>query len=31
MRMLDPRSDSSFQKYARDPDFVGLMKKLGYQ
>ncbi|MEX2299322.1 MAG: tetratricopeptide repeat protein [Bryobacterales bacterium] len=30
-QMPDPRSDSSFQKYARDPDFVGLMKKLGYQ
>jgi hypothetical protein len=29
--MPDPRSDSSFQKYVRDPDFVSLMKKLGYQ
>jgi predicted Zn-dependent protease len=30
-QMPDPRSDSSFQKYVRDPDFVSLMKKLGYQ
>jgi Tfp pilus assembly protein PilF len=30
-QMPDPRSDSSFQKYARDPDFASLMKKLGYQ
>lgn len=28
--MPDPRSDSSFQKYVHDPDFVSLMKKLGY-
>jgi predicted Zn-dependent protease len=27
----DPRSDSSFQKYLSDPDFVSLMKKLGYK
>ena len=25
-QMPDPRSDSSFQKYVRDPDFVSLMK-----
>ena len=30
-QMPDPRADSSFQKYVRDPDFVSLMKKLGYQ
>lgn len=30
-QMPDPRTDSSFQKYVRDPDFVGLMKKLGVQ
>ena len=30
-KMPDPRSDSSFQKYVTDPDFVSLMKKLGYQ
>jgi predicted Zn-dependent protease len=30
-KMPDPRSDSSFQKYVSDPDFVSLMKKLGYQ
>jgi predicted Zn-dependent protease len=29
-QMPDPRVDSSFQKYVRDPDFVSLMKKLGY-
>jgi tetratricopeptide (TPR) repeat protein len=28
-QMPDPRADSSFQKYLRDTDFVGLMKKLG--
>jgi tetratricopeptide (TPR) repeat protein len=28
--MPDPRSDSSFQKYVRDEDFIKLMKKLGY-
>jgi predicted Zn-dependent protease len=27
--MPDPRSDSSFQKYVRDEDFVKLMKMLG--
>lgn len=27
-QMPDPRSDSSFQKYLRDPDFVSFMKKL---
>jgi hypothetical protein len=27
--MPDPRSDSSFQKYVRDEDFVKLMKALG--
>jgi len=30
-QMPDPRADSSFQKYVRDPDFVSLMKKLGVQ
>lgn len=30
-KMPDPRSDSSFQKYVSDPDFISLMKKLGYQ
>lgn len=30
-QMPDPRADSSFQKYVRDPEFVGLMKKLGYK
>jgi tetratricopeptide (TPR) repeat protein len=30
-QMPDPRSDLSFQKYVRDPDFVSLMKKLGYR
>ena len=30
-KMPDPIRDSSFQKYVRDPDFVGLMKKLGLQ
>lgn len=29
-KMPDPRADSSFQKYARDDDFIGLMKKIGY-
>lgn len=28
-KMPDPRTDSSFQKYVRDSDFVTLMKKLG--
>jgi predicted Zn-dependent protease len=30
-KMPDPRTDSSFQKYVRDDDFIVLMKKLGYQ
>ncbi len=30
-QMPDPRVDSSFQKYVRDPDFLNLMKKLGLQ
>jgi tetratricopeptide (TPR) repeat protein len=30
-QMPDPRADSSFQRYVRDPDFVNLMKKLGLQ
>jgi predicted Zn-dependent protease len=30
-QMPDPRSDSSFQKYFRDDDFVKLMKVLGYK
>jgi len=30
-KMPDPRTDSSFQKYVRDDDFMVLMKKLGYQ
>ncbi len=30
-QMPDPRADSSFQKYARDSDFVSLMKKLGLE
>jgi Tfp pilus assembly protein PilF len=30
-QMPDPRSDSSFQKYTRDPEFVSLMRKLGYR
>jgi predicted Zn-dependent protease len=29
-QMPDPRSDSSFQKYVRDEDFIKLMKKLSY-
>ena len=29
--MPDPRTDSSFQKYVRDDDFIRLMKKLGYE
>lgn len=28
-QMPDPRADSSFQKYSRDPDFIGLMGRLG--
>lgn len=27
----DPRTDSSFQKYIRDEDFIKLMAKLGYK
>src|SRR6266496_6407326 len=30
-QMPDPRVDPSFQKYVGDPDFVTLMKKLGYK
>jgi len=30
-QMPDPRSDSSFQRYARDEDFVKLMKALGFK
>ena len=30
-RMPDPRSDSSFQKYVQDDDFVKLMKALGFK
>jgi predicted Zn-dependent protease len=30
-RMPDPRSDSSFQKYLQDDDFVKLMKELGFK
>lgn len=30
-QMPDPRSDSSFQKYAGDKDFINLMRKLGYE
>jgi predicted Zn-dependent protease len=30
-KMPDPRTDSSFQKYIQDDDFIELMKKLGYQ
>jgi predicted Zn-dependent protease len=30
-QMPDPRSDSSFQKYARDEDFLKLMKGLGFK
>lgn len=29
--MPDPRGDSSFEKYKRDPDFIKLMEKLGYK
>jgi predicted Zn-dependent protease len=29
--MPNPRTDSSFQKYVRDDDFIKLMKKLGYE
>ena len=30
-QMPDPRTDSSFQKYVRDEDFIKLMSKLGYK
>jgi predicted Zn-dependent protease len=30
-QMPDPRSDSSFQKYVQDEDFVKLMKKIGFK
>jgi hypothetical protein len=30
-QMPDPRTDSSFQKYVRDEDFIKLMAKLGYK
>jgi Flp pilus assembly protein TadD len=30
-QMPDPRSDSSFQKYVHDEDFIALMKALGYK
>jgi predicted Zn-dependent protease len=30
-QMPDPRSDSSFQKYLQDDDFLKLMKKLGFE
>ena len=30
-QMPDPRTDSSFQKYVRDQDFIKLMAKLGYK
>jgi tetratricopeptide (TPR) repeat protein len=30
-QLPDPRSDSSFQKYLRDGDFVALMNQLGYK
>jgi predicted Zn-dependent protease len=30
-QMPDPRSDSSFQKYLRDDDFVRLLKALGFK
>jgi predicted Zn-dependent protease len=30
-QMPDPRSDSSFQQYVRDDDFLKLMKELGYK
>jgi hypothetical protein len=28
-QMPDPVTDQSFQRYVRDPDFIGLMRKLG--
>jgi predicted Zn-dependent protease len=30
-QMPDPRSDDSFQRYVHDPDFVKLMRQLGYR
>lgn len=30
-QMPDPSADSSFQKFTRDPEFVSLMRKLGYK
>ena len=30
-QMPDPRTDSSFQKYLGDRDFLGLIKKFGFQ
>jgi len=30
-QMPDPRADSSFQKFVRDPDFAKLMRDLGYK
>jgi tetratricopeptide (TPR) repeat protein len=30
-QMPDPRSDSSFQKYIHDEDFIALMNELGYK
>jgi predicted Zn-dependent protease len=30
-QMPDPRTDSSFQKYLGDEDFIKLMAKLGYK
>ena len=30
-KIPDPNADSSFQKYSNDPDFIALMKKLGYK
>ena len=30
-RMPNPRTDSSFQRFAQDDDFIKLMKKLGYE
>jgi tetratricopeptide (TPR) repeat protein len=30
-QLPDPRSDSSFQKYLSDADFVALMKQIGYK
>jgi tetratricopeptide (TPR) repeat protein len=30
-QMPDPRSDSSFQKYIHDQDFIALMRDLGYK